>query len=678
MESQALEKQEKDQRTKDSLKAKKAELEAKEEMKKAEKEANAETIKKTKIQRETVDDELQCDFEVTFDVDDDDDDEGEPIANDQGTSEPNKRRYRRKGDAEEGEIDDHEGSRSRSPSRSRSKSRSYSRSRSRSRSETTLSDSEDEANIEMLREKRKERLRDIKEQKRVTKSASEVDEGEVDSEGEDFKIIEDTEQSEVKVDNEELMEPINPNEPKEHTEPLEPKEPLESKEPLEPKKPFEPKEPLEPKEQDESDTKHEDMRLEKQEINKGTELIPEEVSSEQVEPIEEIEEKLESVEPEEIIKDNDIDKEEEPMEVQDSESVLESDSQDPQSSSAMTSSQPSPLINETDSQDSIKVSKKRRKAWTRQVPNPQESEELVQEEEPDYVFKTKRQLLHEREHAPEEPVEVEDEEELERQKEAEKIKEKRQKQMEMRLKRMQAFQERSEIKEDEQEGDFYKSYHEAEEERLRIEQEQEAAQAAQEAVQAAQESELEQPEKPQYIEITKDEPTKDPEVSEKEGVAYWTKMIDDDDDVEVPKPGSPAKIKKGSRDLPSKAQVDAHQAEQETWADRWYQNKKVQKVVQDSKIYSKVKANIKTKFVKPIEAIEESLRPGTSAKDLKAEAIRRKLNKNPQNNALPVIGSLDEYSKIKTSEPLETKSDSSDDDSSDEGDGLWSAIMGKD
>ena len=180
-------------------------------------------------------------------------------------------------------------------------------------------------------------------------------------------------------------------------------------------------------------------------------------------------------------------------------------------------------------------------------------------------------------------------------------------------------------------------------------------------------------------EVVKDEPTKDPEVAEKEGVAYWTKMIDDDDDVEVPKPDSSQIKTKINRDLPSKAQVDAHQAEQETWADRWYQNKKVQKVVQDSKIYSKVKANIKTKFVKPIEAIEESLRPGTSAKDLKAEAIRRKLNKNPQNTALPVIGSLDEYSKIKAdNEPLETKSDSSDDDSSDEGDGLWSAIMGKD
>merc|ERR1711953_42563 len=175
---------------------------------------------------------------------------------------------------------------------------------------------------------------------------------------------------------------------------------------------------------------------------------------------------------------------------------------------------------------------------------------------------------------------------------------------------MQAFQERSEIKEDEQEGDFYKSYYDAEEERLRIEQE--AVQAAEEeaAVQAVQEVQ-EQPDKPQYIEITKDEPTKDPEVAEKEGVAYWTKMIDDDDDVEVPKPDSSQIKTKINRDLPSKAQVDAHQAEQETWADRWYQNKKVQKVVQDSKIYSKVKANIKTKFVKPIDAIEESLRPGT-------------------------------------------------------------------
>ena len=241
---------------------------------------------------------------------------------------------------------------------------------------------------------------------------------------------------------------------------------------------------------------------------------------------------------------------------------------------------------------------------------------------------------------------------------------------------MQAFQQKSEIKEDETE-DFYKSYHE-EEERKRQEQEAEeaaqAAQQAQEEAEAAQTQESE-PEKPKFVEITHDNPTKDPEIAQKEGVAYWTKMCD----VDESEPKKAKKVAK-SRDLPSKAQVDAQQAEQETWADRWYQNKKVQKVVQDSKIFSKVKANIKTKFVKETAEDEAEVRPGTSAKDLKAEALRRKLNKNPQNKEFPVIGSFDEYSKIKgKSEAAEAKSESSEEESEEEeeGDGLWSAIMGK-
>ena len=162
---------------------------------------------------------------------------------------------------------------------------------------------------------------------------------------------------------------------------------------------------------------------------------------------------------------------------------------------------------------------------------------------------------------------------------------------------MQAFQQKSEIKEDETE-DFYKSYYDHEE---RLKQEQADLEAAQ-AAQAAQEAETAQnpePEKPKYIEITQDLPQKDPEIAQKEGVAYWTKMCDTDEDLpKVPKKAQ----NKGSKDLPGKAQVDAQQAEQETWADRWYQNKKVQKVVHDSKIYSKVKANIKTKFVKALPA----------------------------------------------------------------------------
>lgn len=72
--------------------------------------------------------------------------------------------------------------------------------------------------------------------------------------------------------------------------------------------------------------------------------------------------------------------------------------------------------------------------------------------------------------------------------------------------------------------------------------------------------------------------------------------------------------------------------------------------------------------------------PGTSAKDLKAEALRRKANKNPANKELPVVGSIDEFSKIpKKPDTVQDDEDNSDEDEEDEdeGDGLWSAIMGK-
>ena len=125
------------------------------------------------------------------------------------------------------------------------------------------------------------------------------------------------------------------------------------------------------------------------------------------------------------------------------------------------------------------------------------------------------------------------------------------------------------------------------------------------------------------------------------------------------------------------------QAEQETWQERWYQTRKVQKVVQDSKIYSKVRTNIKIKL-KPEDAESPPVQefPGTSAKDLKAEALRRKAaNKNPQNKDLPLMGSVDEYSKLPKN-PAENKESSSEESADEEeeegeGDGLWSAIMGK-
>ena len=74
---------------------------------------------------------------------------------------------------------------------------------------------------------------------------------------------------------------------------------------------------------------------------------------------------------------------------------------------------------------------------------------------------------------------------------------------------------------------------------------------------------------------------------------------------------------------------------------------------------------------------EEVIHPGTSAKDLKAEALRRKANKNAE---LPVIGSTEEYAKLpksKTTEVEKTVESSSDESEEEEGDGLWSAIMGQ-
>ena len=63
--------------------------------------------------------------------------------------------------------------------------------------------------------------------------------------------------------------------------------------------------------------------------------------------------------------------------------------------------------------------------------------------------------------------------------------------------------------------------------------------------------------------------------------------------------------------------MDAQQVEQQTWADRWYQNKGIQKIVKDSSLHSKVRKQIKTKNKSDDtteKVIEEA--PGTSAKGI--------------------------------------------------------------
>ena len=98
---------------------------------------------------------------------------------------------------------------------------------------------------------------------------------------------------------------------------------------------------------------------------------------------------------------------------------------------------------------------------------------------------------------------------------------------------------------------------------------------------------------------------------------------------------------------------------------------------------SKVKKGIKIK-IKPEESTASVVQefPGTSEKDLKAEALRRKAaNRNPQNKELPMVGNIDEYSKLVKSSGetiSETKAESSDEsEEEDENDGLWGAIMGQ-
>ena len=101
-------------------------------------------------------------------------------------------------------------------------------------------------------------------------------------------------------------------------------------------------------------------------------------------------------------------------------------------------------------------------------------------------------------------------------------------------------------------------------------------------------------------------------------------------------------------------------------------------------MFSKVRTQFKTK-VKPddeqAKPVEEA--PGTSAKDLKAEALRRKANRNPKISELPIIGTADEYAKLAAAQKKEqaskdvAKESSDEDDEDEDGDDMWSAILGK-
>ena len=103
IEAEILETKEQEERAKSNLKRKQDEFKEKEEKRKAEREKlTKETeMKKRKISRENVDDELDHSYDITLEYDDFEDD-GE--AKKEPEQKP-KRRYRRKGEDEEGEIE---------------------------------------------------------------------------------------------------------------------------------------------------------------------------------------------------------------------------------------------------------------------------------------------------------------------------------------------------------------------------------------------------------------------------------------------------------------------------------------------------------------------------------------------------------------------------------------------
>ena len=111
------------------------------------------------------------------------------------------------------------------------------------------------------------------------------------------------------------------------------------------------------------------------------------------------------------------------------------------------------------------------------------------------------------------------------------------------------FQARSGMQE-EDDSDFYKSYYE-EEARQKLEDEEKNKQKELENETPEEKSET-VVERPKLIEITdKDLPKRDPEVSEKEGIAYWSKMCEPELKAE-PAPKKTTKPDRGTKDLPSK------------------------------------------------------------------------------------------------------------------------------
>merc|ERR1712012_174409 len=134
--------------------------------------------------------------------------------------------------------------------------------------------------------------------------------------------------------------------------------------------------------------------------------------------------------------------------------------------------------------------------------------------------------------------------------------------------------------------------------------------------------------------------------------------------------------RRGDPNNPSKEEVDAAQElEQMTWQDRYMKNRKVKDVVEKSQLLSKVKNKLKEEQKKEKE--QQEVAPGL-ADPAPAEQETKEADDK-------MVGSIEEYASLvgmSVSNLRETKYEapevepSDDDESEEEGDDLWGAIMG--
>ena len=138
--------------------------------------------------------------------------------------------------------------------------------------------------------------------------------------------------------------------------------------------------------------------------------------------------------------------------------------------------------------------------------------------------------------------------------------------------------------------------------------------------------------------------------------------------------------RRGDPNNPSKEEVDAAQElEQMTWQDRYMKNRKVKDVVEKSQLLSKVKNKMKEDKK---EKDQEVAAPGLAD----PPAVPDKKEEKSEEEKSSMIGSIEEYASLvgkSVSRLAETKyevpeveEEEEDEESDNEGDDLWGAIMG--